>query len=151
MADDLKKVQLMVHRHSETGEHRVADHEPSGHDWVLQCCFNHYIGGWGQKVDNDPATPLTDEQAAFMIWLQESEQTLAEERRKAAGFNGERSDGGASKILERHGTWSDGFMMGMLKTPMDSIIYAEHAKEFKRITDPEWGEYQRLKEKFSGA
>lgn len=74
------------------------------------------------------------------------ERVEAEANRLAedAGFAGDSGDGGASVL--RDGVSM--FRLGMnRRLPAAWIPFAE---ALKRERDPEWAEYQRLKEKFNG-
>lgn len=67
----------------------------------------------------------------------------AESKRIAAGMTGEMHDGGARRILAIVDAWTAGLLD---KIPSELEEYATYADA---TSDPEWKEYERLKEKFN--
>ena len=68
----------------------------------------------------------------------------ADTNRHNAGAGGEWHDGGASAMIREIQMFEDG---------MNGIVpqtWIEYVKEVRNETDPEWKEFQRLRNKFEG-
>ncbi|MEL6102914.1 MAG: hypothetical protein AAFR68_16585 [Pseudomonadota bacterium] len=85
---------------------------------------------------------LTD---GMLADIMERVEMTAQEIADNAGFSGADHDGGASEM--RHGVRM--FRMGMNRQlPSEWVPLL---RQMQRESDPEYGEYMRLKEKFEGA
>ncbi|KKM70268.1 hypothetical protein LCGC14_1442400 [marine sediment metagenome] len=68
----------------------------------------------------------------------------ADSDRLDAGMSGQWHDGGASALIREVEMFEDG-MNGVVPQ-----TWIEYAKEIRNEADPEWEEFQRLKNKFQG-
>jgi hypothetical protein len=72
-------------------------------------------------------------------------RTGAEKRRVDAGMSGSHGDGGASESIRKLEGWLDGIEFA---STGNTVIYADLVQTINNDADPEYHEYQRLKQKF---
>jgi hypothetical protein len=78
-------------------------------------------------------------------------QAEAEKRRMDAGYGGLHTDGGASDLLSRLEIFTTMWDGGPLIESRIPPFMRPDVERARLVLDSEWGEYQRLKEKFGGA
>jgi len=81
----------------------------------------------------------------IMAEIEKRVKESAEARRQDAGMSGSMSDGGASESINKLNTWLDGINFAKTGT---SNTYRELIQTIENEVDPDYIEYQRLKEKF---
>lgn len=85
------------------------------------------------------------DQIKIMSEIEKRVKEAAESRRQNAAHSGTMHDNGASDMVDKHKVWLDGINFAKNGT---SSTYRELIQSIKNEANPEYIEYQRLKEKF---